>query len=70
MYSELLSEADSTKELEGHLETLDKEINQLKDKVKNNLIFSRDAKRQFDVLEHVYLSNAGSCYNYGGQGER
>lgn len=53
MYSELLSEADSTKELEGHLETLDKEINQLKEKVKNNLILSRDSKRQFDVLEHV-----------------
>ena len=53
MYNELLSEADSTKELEGHLESLVNEIKSLKSKVKVKETLSRDAKRQFDVLEHV-----------------
>ena len=53
MYTELLSEADATKELEKHLETLDSEIKgQVTDlEVKKTL--STKTKRQFDVLEHV-----------------
>lgn len=53
MYSELLSEADATKELECHLEGLDKDIEKCKNKVKVKTIMEKDAKRQFDVLEHV-----------------
>lgn len=53
MYNELLSEADATKELESHLESLNQDIVKLKDREKHKTRIERDAKRQFDVLEHV-----------------
>lgn len=53
MYTELLSEADSTKELEKHLEMLDEEIAKQVEKLEVKKTMSRHAKRQFDVLEHV-----------------
>lgn len=57
MYSELLSEADATKKLEANLDELDKDIVKLKDREKLKTRIERDAKRQFDVLEHVGLIN-------------
>lgn len=56
MYNELLSEADGTKELESHLESLNQDIVKLKDREKHKTRIERDAKRQFDVLEHVRCS--------------
>lgn len=53
MYTELLSEADATKELEKHLETLDEEIGKQVKKIEVKKTMSRHSKRQFDVLEHV-----------------
>lgn len=53
MYTELLSEADATKELEKHLESLDSEIIKLVKKLEVKKTLSSHSKRQFDVLEHV-----------------
>ena len=53
MYTELLSEADATKELEDHLESLEGEIGNQVTKLETKKTMSRETKRQFDVLEHV-----------------
>ena len=59
MYTELLSEADSTKELEKHVEMLDEEIDKLVKRLEIKKTMSRHTKRQFDVLEHVDCGHAG-----------
>lgn len=61
MYTELLSEADATKELEKHLESLDKEISKQVKTIEVKKSMSRHTKRQFDVLEHVGFFHSGSC---------